>query len=213
MRHRASTIIFCTFVMLGLTLPAAYGAAKPSPKQVVRQTSNKLLNAIQSKRSQYKTHPQVVYNVVNKVLLPRFDLQYASRLVLGRYWRTASPSQRKRFEKAFYRYLLHSYTDGLVKYSNAKVEVQGSRKQGPSIVMVQTVAKPANHPSVNITYGMHRTKHGWKAFDVVIAGISYVINYRSQFASEIEQSSLNALIKHLRQQTQTKGPTSSSNRQ
>ncbi|HVC37638.1 MAG TPA: ABC transporter substrate-binding protein, partial [Gammaproteobacteria bacterium] len=55
----------------------------------------------------------------------------------------------------------------------------------------------ANAPPVQVDYAMVRTKDGWKAFDVSIEGISYVMNYRNQFSPEIQQKGMDELIKRL----------------
>ena len=44
---------------------------------------------------------------------------------------------------------------------------------------------------------MSRGSEGWKVYDVIVENLSLVTNYRSSFASEIQRSGIDGLIKAL----------------
>ncbi|MGH8283952.1 MAG: MlaC/ttg2D family ABC transporter substrate-binding protein, partial [Gammaproteobacteria bacterium] len=98
--------LFIAAVMLFLSLPvlADTTTAIQPPDQVIKQTATQMFAAVNSKRDELKQHPQDLYGIIGKILLPHFDFDYASRLVLGPYWRSATPEQRKAFEDAFYKF-------------------------------------------------------------------------------------------------------------
>ena len=48
-----------------------------------------------------------------------------------------------------------------------------------------------------MNFTLHKTEGGWKAWDVVIEGISYVKSFRTDFASEIQQKGLDEVIARL----------------
>jgi phospholipid transport system substrate-binding protein len=50
---------------------------------------------------------------------------------------------------------------------------------------------------------MEKINGTWKVYDVVIAGVSLVQNYRSSFASEIQRSSIDGLIATLAAKNKT----------
>ncbi len=50
---------------------------------------------------------------------------------------------------------------------------------------------------VPVNYSMVNRDKGWLMFDVTIEGISYVRNYRTEINSEIQQTSLDAVIARL----------------
>lgn len=184
-------------LLLAALLPLAR-ADMATPDQVVKAAAQKVLDTLRDQHDTLKTDPGKVYELVEKDMLPVFDFNYTARLVLGRYWRTANDEQRKAFKDAFYRYLVHSYADGLVNYANDKVEVQPFRgSPADKHAIVRTKVVRPDGPPVAVDYAMHRTSDGWKAFDVTIEGVSYVTNYRNSFSGEIQQTSLDALIKRL----------------
>ncbi|MGH8282862.1 MAG: MlaC/ttg2D family ABC transporter substrate-binding protein, partial [Gammaproteobacteria bacterium] len=170
------------------------------PDQVIKQTATQMFAAVANKRDELKQHPQDLYAIIGKILLPHFDFDYASRLVLGPYWRSATPEQRKAFEDAFYKFLVRSYSDGLLNgnYSERNLQVEPWRHgSNDNYATIRTKVLRANAPPVQVDYIMKRTKDGWKAFDVSIEGISYVMNYRNQFGPEIQQKGIDELIKRL----------------
>ncbi|MGH8308026.1 MAG: MlaC/ttg2D family ABC transporter substrate-binding protein [Gammaproteobacteria bacterium] len=194
--------LFIAAVMLFLSLPVLAGTptAIQPPDQVIKQTATQMFAAVNSKHDELKQHPQELYGIIGKILLPHFDFDYASRLVLGPYWRSATPEQRKAFEDAFYKYLVHSYADGLLNgnYSERNLQVEPWHHGGnDNYTTIRTKVLRANAPPVQVDYVMRRTKDGWKAFDVSIEGISYVMNYRNQFGPEIQQKGIDELIKRL----------------
>jgi len=200
-----STIFLCTPV-LAADSPAS---APQAPDQVVQQTASQMLAAINSRREELKQHPKELYDLIGKILLPHFDLGYATRLVLGPYWRTATAAQRQKFQGAFYKYLVHSYANGLLQgnYSDSNIKVEpwhGSSSDDRAMVRSK-VSRANDAPPIQVDYALVRTKDGWKAFDVTIDGISYVMNYRNQFGPEIKQKGMDELIKRLNEEAD-KGP-------
>lgn len=181
--------------------PAA-GAAILPPDQVVQQTASGMLNAISSKKAELQKNPRQLYDVVGQYLLPHFDFALASQLVLGQAWRTASAEQRKAFQVAFYKYLVHGYADALLKgnYSDKNVRVEPWRAgSDPNRAYVKTKVLRDNAQPIAVDYSLHLAPDGWKAFDVVIEGISYVHSYHDQFAPEVQAKGLDELIQRLNQ--------------
>lgn len=182
------------------------------PDKVVENTAKDMFSAMNANKSDLKQHPEKLYDLIGKILLPNFDFDVASRLVLGRYWHSATPTQRKAFEDAFYKFLVHSYANGMLKgnYSERNVAVEPWRgSESDTRAMVRSKVMRENAAPVEVDYAMVKTKTGWKAFDVTIEGISYVINYRNQFGPEIEKNGLDALIKRLNSDADNAGATKS----
>ena len=64
-------------------------------------------------------------------------------------------------------------------------------------VTVRTeVIRPGQQP-VAIDYSMEKTPDGWKAYDVIVAGVSLVTNYRDEFTEQVRQGGIDGLIKAL----------------
>jgi phospholipid transport system substrate-binding protein len=177
---------------------AATGAAQQGPSEVVQAAAQGMLKDLDKDRAAYKRDPAKVSQLVDKYLLPHFDTEYSARLVLGKYWRTATPEQRQRFIDAFYHSLLNNYGAALADFTADRLKIYPANVD-PSkpTATVRTEVKRDNGDRVAVNYYMHQTPQGWKAWDVVIDGISYVNSYRTDFGAEIEQQGIDAVIKRL----------------
>jgi phospholipid transport system substrate-binding protein len=176
----------------------ATATAGPGPSEVVQVAAQGMLKDLDKDRAGYKRDPAKVGQLVDKYLLPHFDTEYSARLVLGRYWRTATPEQRQRFINAFYHSLLNNYGAALADFTADRLKIYPSTVDpAKSIATVRTEVKRDNGDHVAVNYYMHQTPEGWKAWDVVIDGISYVNSYRTDFGAQIEQQGIDAVIKRL----------------
>jgi phospholipid transport system substrate-binding protein len=178
--------------------PAAPNANAMSPQELVDNSAKRMLVELDAHRAMYKSDPAKLDDLVGNVLLPNFDTEYAARLVLGQSWRSATPEQRKRFVDAFYHSLLRNYGAALVDFTGDRFVVL-PYKGDPSdtTATVRTEVKRATGDKVPVNFSLRKTPEGWKAWDVVIEGISYVKSFRTDFASEIQQKGLDDVITRL----------------
>ncbi len=192
--------IFAALAGAALALPAQ--AAERSPEQVVQKIADDLANSIGTRREELKKDHEKLIREIDAILLPHFDIDYASLLVLGRNARAASPEQRSRFAKAFYNSIAHRYAEGLLNYTRGNVNVlpfNGELNDKRTIVRTEVVLDDGKRVAVD--YAFRRSSaNEWKAYDVIIEGISYITNYRNQVAAEIQATSLDTLIERLETQ-------------
>jgi phospholipid transport system substrate-binding protein len=183
-----------------VTLPAL---AQQSPDEFIRETAELLDQRLQDRKAELTADKEALYNLIDEILLPRFDSRYAAQLVLGRHWRSADEEQRQRFIDAFYRAMLKRYADGLLEFDLSRFEVRPYRGD-PSEprTMVRTTVKLDDGTSVPVDYGLVNRDDGWRMFDVRIEGISYVRRFRTEFGSEIQATSLDAVIERLEKEAE-----------
>lgn len=204
---KTQTRVIALFITLMLaTAASAKGNAPTPPEQMAKQTAEKIRSDIQHHKQQYKKNPSALYKAVNKVVLPHFDFKYMSQIVLGRYWRQASPDQRKRFTEAFKSLLVRTYANSLLEYSNNKIVWKPVHAaQGSHHVTVRSEVEVESGPAVPIDYSMRLEKGEWKVYNVSVDGVSLVTNYRSSFAATIKSKGINGLIKQIKEKARSKG--------
>ena len=172
--------------------------ANQGPSEVVQTAAQGMLKDLDADRATYKKDPSKVGQLVDKYLLPHFDTEYSARLVLGQHWRTATPEQRKRFVEAFYHSLLNNYGSALSDFTSDKLKVFPTKADAAADrATVRTEVKRDSGDRIAVNYSMHKTPAGWKAWDVVIDGISYVNSYREDFGAQIDQQGIDAVISRL----------------
>ncbi|MGA7297518.1 MAG: ABC transporter substrate-binding protein [Rhodanobacteraceae bacterium] len=203
---RAALVLLAAFVAGPVALAApdqtAASASVATPQKVVQDIADQLTDKIAGHREELKDDRDKLISVIDSILLPHFDVDYASILVLGRHAREATPEQRERFAKAFYNSITHRYAEGLLNYTKGSVKVlpyKGDLDRRRSIVRTRVVLNDGK--TISVDYAFRKTRAGdWKAYDVIIEGISYITNYRNQVDAEIRKEGLNKLIARLETQ-------------
>jgi len=192
--------------LLGVGMAHAADSAKPAPAQVdnsgpsqlIESSANILLTGIDKNREQFRKDPTGLYALVEQTLLPNFDTPYAAQLVLGTNWRNATPDQRKRFVDAFYQSLLYTYGDAMIDFTGDRLKVFPTKVAPEDTrATVRTEIKRSNGTKVAVNYTLRKTNGQWKAWDVVIDGISYVKSYREDYGAEVQQKGLDSVIQRL----------------
>lgn len=177
---------------------AAGGSGGEQPSQVVENVANKFLQDLAAHRSQYSSDPKALRAAVDRDVLPYFDVQTAARLVLGRYWRTATPEQRQRFIDAFENSMFTNYGNALLGFQTNRLRVIPTNVDaGETNALVRTQIRRDDGSTVGVNFALHKTPQGWKAWDVVIEGISYVKSFRDDFGAQIEAQGIDAVIQRL----------------
>lgn len=195
---RMMLAMFC----ISLFSPAMAAEVDASgPEQLISSAARAMLSDLDAKRAEYRRDPARVRQLVDRVLLPHFDTEYAARLVLGRHWNGATAEQRKRFVNGFYQSLLRSYGSALVDFTADRLKVLPWRGEaGATNATVRTQVRKNDGTTVAVNYSLRRTEQGWKAWDVIIEGISYVRSFRDDFGAEVDRNGLDSLIKRLETQ-------------
>lgn len=186
--------LFTTLTLLCLSA----AALAQSPNDVIKGAVDELSSKLDGRKAELAEDRDALYELIDGVLLPRFDRRYAAQLVLGRHWRDASAEQREAFIDAFYGSLLRRYADGILEFDQNNVTISPFRGDASKPrVQVKTEVTLDDGTKVPVSYGMVKRDAGWLIFDVTIEGISYVRNYRTELNSEIQSSSLDAVIARL----------------
>lgn len=180
------------------TMAAVAAEPERSPEQVIRDASELTNQALESRRDELKGDREALFQLIDEILLPRWDRQYTGQLVMGRYWREASREQRDAFISGLYRKLLDSYGDGVLQYQADQLKILGTRGDpADGRVMVDSEVRLEDGTAVPISYRLRVHEDSWKVYDVVVEGISYVTNYRNQYASEFRAKGLEKVLEEL----------------
>jgi phospholipid transport system substrate-binding protein len=185
-------------MVLGAAVANAQDASASDPATLLANAAQDMLKDLDANRAEYRKDPSKIDALVEKDLLPHFDTEYAARLVLGQHWRDATPDQRKRFIDAFYHSMIQNYGKSIVNFTGDRLKVFPTRLGSDADrTTVRTEVKRDNGSTVPVNYSMRKGPDGWKAWDVVIDGISYVKSFREDFGSEIDQKGLDEVINRM----------------
>ncbi len=189
-------LIAAIFACFTLAMPDARAAA--APIDVIREAVDLLTEGLDGRKDELAADKDALYALIDGILLPRFDRQFAAGAVLGKHWRTASDEQKDRFVAAFYSALVHRYADGILEFDTDRVEIlpyKGDASKRTTVV--KTRVKLDDGTKIPVHYTLVNREDQWRMFDVKIEGVSYVRNYRAELESEIRSSSLDRVIQRL----------------
>jgi len=200
LRTIAATLLFLPFVLV-----ASPVQAQEAPDALVKRVAEETLSAIRADKDLQAGNPAKVKQLIESKLLPHFDTARMTALAMGRNWRAATPEQQKRLTEEFQTLLIRTYSNALTNYRDNTMNYKPLRANpGDTEVIVRTeVTRPGQAP-VQIDYSMEKTPEGWKAYDVIVAGVSLVTNYRDEFNDVVKSSGVDGLIKTLAEKN--KGP-------
>ena len=167
-----------------------------APDELVRRTTTDVVNIIKQDKEIQSGNMRKVVELAEAKVLPNFDFPRMTQLALGRNWRDASDAQKQALTKEFRTLLVRTYSTSLSQYRNQVIDVKPAKlAPADTEVIVKTMVNQPGAPVIPIDYSMEKSAQGWKAYDIVVDGVSLVTNYRSSFADEIRKGGLDGLIK------------------
>ena len=170
------------------------------PAQIVEEATTGLMEELDTRREEFKANPALLREVVNADMLPLLDVEYSARLILGRGGRGATPEQLSDFAGAMSENLLNRYSEGLLGFeSDTDLDVLPMKgKNTEKLTRVRTRFNLENGSSVPVDFAFRKTDLGWKAFDVTIEGISYVMTYRNQISPLVMKDGIEKVTEGIR---------------
>ena len=200
-RRMQSLILTCgRSVLMALLLAAVSwpAFAQEAPDALVKRVSQEALQIM-------KTDPKVqagdqahIRDLIETKLTPHFDIDRMTALAAGRAYRTATPEQKKRLGEEFKTLLIRTYSSALNQYRDQTIDYKPLRTDpNATDVTVRTEVIRSGQAPVAIDYSMGKTPSGWKAYDVIVGGVSLVTNYRDEFTQQVQAGGVDGLIRSL----------------
>jgi phospholipid transport system substrate-binding protein len=185
-----------TMVLMLLASPLLQAAAEEA-QQLVVDTSTQVLERLRQDRKKLLAKPELIYPLVEDLVLPHFDFERMSIWVLGKNWRLADKQQQQQFVEQFRTLLVRTYAKALLEYTEQKLNYLPLHAEADAKrVTVRTEVTQPGGVNIPINYSMFLNDH-WKVYDISVDGVSLVTNYRSTFASEIRQGGIDKLLARL----------------
>jgi phospholipid transport system substrate-binding protein len=192
-------LIAWVLLLAGLAAPIAV-ADDRDPATIVEQTTSSIFQTLDRRREEFAADRTALRAMVREDLLPLIDLDYSARLILGKSGRGLSEDQLNEFSDAMSDVLINRYADGLLEFrSDEQVQVLPAKgNDTEKLTRVRTRIKLDNGGYAPVDYSFHKTAEGWKAFDVMVEGISYVITFRNQIAPRVEAEGIEKVTADIR---------------
>ena len=169
------------------------------PVSLIEDTTVHIFADVAANLDEYTANPEALRTLVNRNLMPLLDVDYAARLVLGRAGRGIPKEKIDKFTTCMSTLLVNRYSQGLLYFGGeTKLWVLPQRGDlNEKLTRVRSRVTLPNGKQAPVDYAFHKTPDGWKAFDVMVEGISYVTTYRNQIMPDVQANGIDSVIERL----------------
>ena len=195
-RNKITFFISLVAMLFSIALPLQAGA----PTEEIRTAIDKGVQILKSAKLDSSKERAPVIAQLREIVYPRFDFEEMAKRSLGSHWRRLGPQQQKEFVTAFTELLETTYADKIDLYEGQQVEYVGETiDKNYAEVNTRVIGKGGE--SYSVDYRLHQVGGKWRIYDVIAENISLVNNYRSQFNRVVVNSSVEELIKRIKQKS------------
>lgn len=200
---RRAIAIVAISAALWITVPA--WAQALGPDGMIRELSSEVLGRIKADAAVRGGDIGKVLALVESTVMPHVDRRRMTAAAAGRFWRNATPQQRKRLEDEFMQLVVRTYAGALTQVADPTVQVMPIRTAADDVqAVIKTVVRGSDNP-VHVDYRLVNTPEGWKIFDVNLLGVWLTQIYQSSFAHEIDAGGIEGLIATLAERNRSYG--------
>ena len=197
-------------ICLGILISLPVRAESP-PEQVIQMAVEELLEEFVLRRSELEGDHPALYHMVDRATHPYFDFGRISKLVLAQNWKSASTEQRRQFGEEFRKLLIRTYATALFQYTgNGSMAFSTTRikeRGGMKFATVESEITLEDGPSIPLKYSMVlASDNRWKIYNMTIAGVNLVTNYRKIYSTSIRSLGLDGLIGSMREANHVNRP-------
>ncbi|BES86587.1 phospholipid-binding protein MlaC [Pectobacterium araliae] len=188
-------------VALLVVAPLANAADQTNPYSLMSEAAQKTFDRLKNEQPKIKQNPDYLRTIVREELLPYVQVKYAGALVLGRYYKDATPAQRDAYFKAFEAYLEQAYGQALALYHGQTYQIVSGQPLGNAdIVSIRvTIVDNGGRPPVRLDFQWRKnSKTGnWQAFDMIAEGVSMITTKQNEWAAVLRQKGVDGLTQQL----------------
>jgi phospholipid transport system substrate-binding protein len=200
MKHKSMFIVvFCAILLFGTSLQA-WAAL---PMEEIKETTDKIISIVTDPALKDPAKEAERRALIRKAVDEVCDWKEMSRRSLGRYWAKRTEQEKRDFVKLFGELIERTYIDKVEGYSGQKVNYLGERIDG-DYAEVDVSVVTAKNTEVPVIYKMRKKDDRWWVYDLVIEGVSFVQNYRTQFYDMLASSSYQDVVKKLKEKIEEK---------
>lgn len=195
--------MFKRLVMIAMLVvaPFAMAADQSNPYKQMGEAAQKTFDRLKSEQPRIRQNPNYLRDIVGQELLPYVQIKYAGALVLGRYYKDATPAQREAYFKAFEEYLKQAYGQALAMYNGQSYQIAPEQPLGNAdIVAIRvTIIDPNGRPPVRLDFQWRKNSQtgNWQAYDMIAEGVSMITTKQNEWSDILRTKGIDGLTAQL----------------
>jgi phospholipid transport system substrate-binding protein len=191
-------------VVLFLVGSLLWGQSSPVP--MLENSAINIVTTLKDHKPELKQNHKIIYQAVQRYLLPNVDVNGMSRSVLGRQaWSKATTAEKEEFKQVFTELVIRTYANPLAEYTDEQVKFLPYRSQvDAQFARVNSVIIRSNGQNIPLSYSLVCINNQWKIYDLSVEGVSLLQSFRSQFGQALQGSSMHELIAEMRKNSKNR---------
>lgn len=189
-------------------LSAATAADQTNPYKLMDEAAQKTFDRLKNEQPQIRANPDYLRTIVDQELLPYVQVKYAGALVLGQYYKSATPAQREAYFAAFREYLKQAYGQALAMYHGQTYQIAPEQPLGDkTIVPIRvTIIDPNGRPPVRLDFQWRKNSQtgNWQAYDMIAEGVSMITTKQNEWGTLLRTKGIDGLTAQLKSISQQK---------
>ncbi|KQN64370.1 phospholipid-binding protein MlaC [Erwinia sp. E602] len=191
-------------VAMLIVAPVAANAAvdQTNPYKLMNEAAEKTFTRLKNEQPKIRKDPNYLRQVVRQELLPYVQVKYAGALVLGRYYKEATPAQREAYFAAFSDYLTQAYGQALAMYNGQTYQIAPEQPLGDSTIIAirVTIIDPNGRPPVRLDFQWRKNSRtgDWQAFDMIAEGVSMITTKQNEWSDILRTQGVDGLTQRLK---------------
>jgi phospholipid transport system substrate-binding protein len=181
--------------------PLANAADQSNPYKLMGEAAQKTFDRLKTEQPKIRQNPNYLRDIVGQELLPYVQVKYAGALVLGRYYKDATPAQRDAYFKAFEEYLKQAYGQALAMYNGQSYQIAPEQPLGDATILAirVTIVDPNGRPPVRLDFQWRKnTQTGnWQAYDMIAEGVSMITTKQNEWSDILRTKGIDGLTAQL----------------
>lgn len=200
--------MFKRLIMIAMLVVAPFAMAidQTNPYKLMEEAAAKTFDRLKAEQPQIKQNPDYLRTIVREELLPYVQIKYAGALVLGTYYKDATPAQRDAYFKAFESYLEQVYGQALAMYHGQTYTIAPEQPIGDkNIVAIRVTINDTNgRPPVRLGFQWRKnSKTGyWQAYDMIAEGVSMITTKQNEWGDILRKQGIDGLTAQLQRSAQ-----------
>jgi phospholipid transport system substrate-binding protein len=181
--------------------PLANAADHSNPYKLMGEAAQKTFDRLKSEQPKIRQNPDYLREIVGQELMPYVQVKYAGALVLGRYYKDATPAQREAYFKAFDAYLKQAYGQALAMYNGQSYQIAPEQPLGDATIVAirVTIVDPNGRPPVRLDFQWRKNSQtgNWQAFDMIAEGVSMITTKQNEWSDILRTKGIDGLTAQL----------------
>lgn len=187
--------------MLAFAPLTTMAADQTNPYKLMNEAAQKTFDRLKDEQAKIRQNPDYLRDIVGEELLPYVQVKYAGALVLGRYYKEATPAQREAYFKAFGDYLKQAYGQALAMYNGQTYQIAPEQPLGNAdiIAIRVSITDPNGRPPIRLDFQWRKNSQtgNWQAYDMIAEGVSMITTKQSEWSDLLRTKGIDGLTTQL----------------